>query len=67
MAKSAVLMKINWHLRLWDQGYRQQPEGSPLRLMLRSDSVSRSSVALDNLRAFVILIVLAFHSALAYL
>jgi hypothetical protein len=38
----------------------QRPKGS-------SDSVSRSSVALDNLRAFVILIVLAFHSALAYL
>jgi len=29
--------------------------------------MSRSSVALDNLRAFVILIVLAFHSVLAYL
>jgi hypothetical protein len=29
--------------------------------------MSKSSVALDNLRAFVILIVLAFHSVLAYL
>lgn len=29
--------------------------------------MSRSSVALDNLRAFVIVIVLAFHSVLAYL
>jgi surface polysaccharide O-acyltransferase-like enzyme len=29
--------------------------------------MSRSSVALDNLRAFVILVVLAFHSVLAYL
>ncbi len=29
--------------------------------------MSRSSVALDNLRAFVILIVIAFHSVLAYL
>lgn len=29
--------------------------------------MSRSSVALDNLRAFVILIVLGFHSVLAYL
>jgi glucans biosynthesis protein C len=30
-------------------------------------SMSRSSLALNNLRAFVILIVLAFHSVLAYL
>src|ERR1700683_5269882 len=29
-------------------------------------SMSRSSLALDNLRAVVILIVLAFHSVLAY-
>jgi surface polysaccharide O-acyltransferase-like enzyme len=34
--------------------------------VLRPGSVSRSSLALDNLRAIVILIVLAFHSALAY-
>src|SRR5262245_11118281 len=30
-------------------------------------AISRSSLALNNLRAFVILIVLAFHSVLAYL
>jgi hypothetical protein len=35
--------------------------------MPRPSSMSRSSLALDNLRAFVILIVLAFHSMLAYL
>ncbi len=35
--------------------------------MPRPDSSSRSSLALDNLRGIVILIVLAFHSALAYL
>src|SRR5438270_11788089 len=29
--------------------------------------MNRSSLALDNLRAFVILLVLSFHSALAYL
>ncbi len=34
--------------------------------MPRSPSMSRSSLALDNLRAVVILIVLAFHSVLAY-
>jgi glucans biosynthesis protein C len=34
--------------------------------MPRSQSMSRSSLALDNLRAVVILIVLAFHSVLAY-
>jgi surface polysaccharide O-acyltransferase-like enzyme len=33
----------------------------------RLDSPSQSSIALDNLRGIVILIVLAFHSALAYL
>jgi len=30
-------------------------------------SISKSSVALTNLRAFVILIVIAFHSTLTYL
>ena len=35
--------------------------------MPRPSSMSRPSLALDNLRAFVILIVLAFHSMLAYL
>ncbi len=35
--------------------------------MSRPRAMSRSSVALDNLRAIVILIVLAFHSVLAYL
>jgi surface polysaccharide O-acyltransferase-like enzyme len=39
------------------------PDLTPLR---RSDSRSRASFALANLRAFVILIVLAFHSMLAY-
>lgn len=34
--------------------------------MSRPQSMSRSSLALDNLRAVVILIVLAFHSVLAY-
>jgi len=34
--------------------------------MPRPSSTSRSSLALDNLRAVVILIVLSFHSALAY-
>src|SRR5208283_3347585 len=34
--------------------------------MLRPAALSRSSLALDNLRAVVILIVLAFHSVLAY-
>ena len=34
--------------------------------MPRPSSTSRSSLALDNLRAVVILIVLAFHSVLAY-
>jgi glucans biosynthesis protein C len=34
--------------------------------MPRPSSASRSSLALDNLRAVVILIVLAFHSVLAY-
>lgn len=34
--------------------------------MLRPAALSRSSLALDNLRAIVILIVLAFHSVLAY-
>jgi glucan biosynthesis protein C len=34
--------------------------------MLRPLSMSRSSLALDNLRAVVIIIVLAFHSVLAY-
>ena len=37
-----------------------------LTLMSRPAALSRSSLALDNLRALVILIVLAFHSALAY-
>src|SRR6267143_6968730 len=35
------------------------PRGDPLR--------PRASLALDNLRAFVILLVLSFHSVLAYL
>jgi hypothetical protein len=30
-------------------------------------SISKTSLALSNLRAFVILIVIAFHSTLAYL
>src|SRR6202034_1644665 len=34
--------------------------------MPRPIAMSRSSLALDNLRAVVILIVLAFHSVLAY-
>src|SRR6202167_6688311 len=34
--------------------------------MARAVTMSRSSLALDNLRAVVILIVLAFHSVLAY-
>jgi glucans biosynthesis protein C len=34
--------------------------------MSRPNAMSRSSLALDNLRAVVILIVLAFHSVLAY-
>ena len=34
--------------------------------MPRANVISRSSLALDNLRAVVILIVLAFHSVLAY-
>ncbi len=34
--------------------------------MPRPADLSRSSLALDNLRAVVILIVLAFHSVLAY-
>jgi peptidoglycan/LPS O-acetylase OafA/YrhL len=38
-----------------------EPSGSGSRLM------RRSSLALDNLRAFVILLVLSFHSVLAYL
>ena len=33
----------------------------------RDMSISRSSLALNNLRAFVIIIVIAFHSVLAYL
>jgi glucans biosynthesis protein C len=37
-----------------------------IEFMPRLQSRSRSSLALDNLRAVVILIVLAFHSALAY-
>src|SRR5205807_5578670 len=32
-----------------------------------ANTMSRSSLALDNLRAFVILLVLSFHSVLAYL
>jgi hypothetical protein len=37
-----------------------------LMFMALSNPTSRSSLALSNLRAFVILIVLAFHSMLAY-
>ena len=34
---------------------------------LPSNSMSKTSIALHNLRGFVILIVIAFHSFLAYL
>ena len=37
-----------------------------MRVSSHPGSVSRSSLALDNLRGIVILVVLAFHSALAY-
>lgn len=40
--------------------------GTVMHVSGRLDSGSRSSIALDNLRGIVILIVLAFHSALAY-
>src|SRR5579863_8329512 len=40
--------------------------GGDLICMPRPAAFSRSSLALDNLRAIVILIVLAFHSVLAY-
>jgi hypothetical protein len=42
------------------------PSGNAMHVSARPNSVSRSSLALDNLRGIVILIVLAFHSALAY-
>jgi surface polysaccharide O-acyltransferase-like enzyme len=42
------------------------PSVRDLNDMLRPLSMSRSSLALDNLRAVVIIIVLAFHSVLAY-
>jgi glucans biosynthesis protein C len=37
-----------------------------MRILTNTDSASRSSVALSNLRGVVILIVLGFHSSLAY-
>src|SRR5271163_601301 len=45
----------------WDQVGQ-----SGFKFMPRPITMSRSSLALDNLRAVVILIVLAFHSVLAY-
>ena len=47
-------------LRRWSR------DGSSIRILPRADAISRSSLALDNLRGVVILIVLGFHSALAY-
>jgi glucans biosynthesis protein C len=40
--------------------------GNTMHVSVRPNSTSRSSLALDNLRGIVILIVLGFHSALAY-
>jgi surface polysaccharide O-acyltransferase-like enzyme len=42
------------------------PDGGAMRNLTPANPRSRSSVALDNLRGIVILIVLGFHSALAY-
>ena len=39
----------------------------PRPVMLRPSAGPRSSIAIDNLRAIVILLVLSFHSVLAYL
>lgn len=39
----------------------------PRPVMLRPSPAPRSSIAIDNLRAIVILLVLSFHSVLAYL
>jgi glucans biosynthesis protein C len=45
----------------------RRPKGKDIQAIQGFPTMSRSSLALSNLRAFVILIVLAFHSVLAYL
>jgi peptidoglycan/LPS O-acetylase OafA/YrhL len=58
-----LFISSNWDLRL--MGRPNSILGSMSRSHLRS--TSSTSVALDNLRAIVILIVIAVHSVLAYL
>ena len=51
----------------WDRSIGGMPRPSePIGMRVRTQ-MSRSSIALSNLRAVVIVIVLAFHSVLAYL
>src|SRR6201987_3988978 len=71
VSELAVLLVVPERAPLPARAQREGPakrEGEGLREKQREPRlVARTSLALDNLRAFVILLVLSFHSVLAYL